>query len=431
MRFWALVRLWLVLICTFLAAPAPTLAQSQAVLNQSSMVTARILAVGPEGVHFGSGFLVGQRGHVVTAAHVVRTADSDKIAVLLHRDGETVWHYARLAHLLATSDIAILHVPGLKDQGAALYSGTVEIGQPVFALGFPLEETGENYDPERPEFSVPVRTDGTVLGMSTDQRYMNQAGFMIDLVDHTARLEQGSSGSALFDHCGRVIGVNAQIRPLRDGREVSVAMAIAPLLRVLSAGQVHYGLDRSRCGSIGGVTGGPAEPSGPVVIAGDGSRLPGAVLPLAADRSGSLRRWFLLGLAGLVVTICIAVGYRIYSRPPPPERLRPSKRRPPLRPERHNRDTDLSGLTITRALMKAQGNRLEVGRSREAALTIPDNSVSRSHAIVTLSGERYSVFDFGSTNGTFIDGRQVPSHREVTVPPGAKLQFGQIMVGLE
>lgn len=54
-------------------------------------------------------------------------------------------------------------------------------------------------------------------------------------------------------------------------------------------------------------------------------------------------------------------------------------------------------------LPKAQSGRLVIGRSHEASLTIGDASMSRSHAVLRWSGERYWLRDQGSLNGTYIN----------------------------
>ncbi|MEN9798286.1 MAG: hypothetical protein RL653_1982 [Pseudomonadota bacterium] len=50
-----------------------------------------------------------------------------------------------------------------------------------------------------------------------------------------------------------------------------------------------------------------------------------------------------------------------------------------------------------------------VGRSREATLSVPDNSVSRKHAKVLRSGGGWAVEDLGSGNGTLVNGEKIAS----------------------
>jgi DNA-binding NtrC family response regulator len=59
---------------------------------------------------------------------------------------------------------------------------------------------------------------------------------------------------------------------------------------------------------------------------------------------------------------------------------------------------------------------IALGRDELAAAGIPDGRVSRRHLHVTLDGDRWSVRDLGSRNGTFVDGRQAQGARDLAVP---------------
>jgi two-component system, NtrC family, response regulator AtoC len=63
-----------------------------------------------------------------------------------------------------------------------------------------------------------------------------------------------------------------------------------------------------------------------------------------------------------------------------------------------------------------------VGRHAPADLVVPDRSLSRAHARLTLGGQgQIKVEDLGSTNGTWLQGVRVTS---ADVSPGAELLFG-------
>jgi diguanylate cyclase (GGDEF)-like protein len=53
------------------------------------------------------------------------------------------------------------------------------------------------------------------------------------------------------------------------------------------------------------------------------------------------------------------------------------------------------------------GDPFEVGRSNKCELSIDQESISRHHARFTYDGERHSVEDLGSTNGTFVNDQPV------------------------
>lgn len=64
-----------------------------------------------------------------------------------------------------------------------------------------------------------------------------------------------------------------------------------------------------------------------------------------------------------------------------------------------------------------------IGRGSEADIRLDDPGVSRRHAEVRLNaGERVSIVDLGSTNGTTVDGRQVG---ESALADGVEVVIGQ------
>ena len=69
-----------------------------------------------------------------------------------------------------------------------------------------------------------------------------------------------------------------------------------------------------------------------------------------------------------------------------------------------------------------------VGREG-ADVMLPDASVSRKHATLTVSeGNRVTLEDLGSTNGTRAAGNPIVSGQKVTLIDGAALKFGSVAV---
>ncbi len=62
-----------------------------------------------------------------------------------------------------------------------------------------------------------------------------------------------------------------------------------------------------------------------------------------------------------------------------------------------------------------------LGRSEDCDVVIGHESLSRKHARLELSGERMTLRDLGSTNGTFVDGREIS---EVAIAPGRSFKLG-------
>ena len=65
-----------------------------------------------------------------------------------------------------------------------------------------------------------------------------------------------------------------------------------------------------------------------------------------------------------------------------------------------------------------------IGRSMECAVVINNESLSRRHAAITISAEKMTIKDLGSSNHTFVDGDRIDSEQEISA--GSKLKFGNI-----
>jgi S1-C subfamily serine protease len=144
----------------------------------------------------GTGFVIDDRGSVLTNAHVV--ANARRVTVRF-ADGKTV--PARLRGADQSTDLALLIVDPKQAELRPLTLGTsaqAQVGDPTVAIGNPfgLDQT---------------LTTGVI---SAKQRRIEAPnGFQIDDVLQTdAAINPGNSGGPLIDAAGRVIGVNSQIR---------------------------------------------------------------------------------------------------------------------------------------------------------------------------------------------------------------------------
>jgi putative serine protease PepD len=151
----------------------------------------------------GSGFVIDDRGHVVTNQHVVSGATSF---------GVSFWNgESREATLVGTdpsTDLAVLKVSGPRSLFAPLRFGdsrALSVGDPVLALGSPFGLEG-------------TLTSGIVSAlnrrMTAPNRYTITGTIQTD-----AAINHGNSGGPLLDARGLVIGVNAQIESDSGGSD--------------------------------------------------------------------------------------------------------------------------------------------------------------------------------------------------------------------
>jgi sigma-B regulation protein RsbU (phosphoserine phosphatase) len=70
----------------------------------------------------------------------------------------------------------------------------------------------------------------------------------------------------------------------------------------------------------------------------------------------------------------------------------------------------------------------KVGRSTEVAISVPDRSVSREHAVLRRTGDSLVVVDLQSRNGTSVNGTRVRGPQ--TLQPGDQIAFGNVVLTL-
>ena len=158
----------------------------------------------------GSGFVIDERGDIVTNDHVVQGAKDIRVGF---SGGGT--YPAKVVGTDPTTDIAVVRV---KAPAAALHpltfasSGGVLVGDRVYAIGNPfgLERT---------------MTAGIVSAMGRDIQAPN--GLVIaNAIQTDAPINHGNSGGPLLDRVGQVIGINSQIEPGTVNANVGVGFAI-------------------------------------------------------------------------------------------------------------------------------------------------------------------------------------------------------------
>ena len=71
---------------------------------------------------------------------------------------------------------------------------------------------------------------------------------------------------------------------------------------------------------------------------------------------------------------------------------------------------------------------LTIGRGADNQLRIGDSSVSRVHAKITFEQGAFRIRDLGSTVGTFVEGKAIPSNRPIALKNGVRIRIGKFEV---
>jgi S1-C subfamily serine protease len=190
-------------------SPVPAAAEGTGVVDVVQRVLPAVVNVvvdTPSGQGEGSGFVIREDGIIVTNAHVVENATS---ITVLTSDEEPVEYEARVIGGDIPADLAILDVDA---EGMATVpmgsSGSLELGQPVVAIGYALGLEGG-----------PSVTSGIVSSLTRqievqdpgcqEECGTDQTRVYSDVIQTDAAINPGNSGGPLVDLAGNVVGINS------------------------------------------------------------------------------------------------------------------------------------------------------------------------------------------------------------------------------
>lgn len=166
----------------------------------------------------GSGVLVSADGKVITAAHVVHTADEITVEF---QDGTLI--PAKVLSSEPTADVALIQLEKLPSSPVIAALGDsekVEVGEQVFVVGAPL---GMSH-------SLTVGHISARRNLKTVYSGMSQSDFF----QTDAAINQGNSGGPLFNMAGEVIGIVSYILSKSGGSEgLGFAVTSSMVRRIL------------------------------------------------------------------------------------------------------------------------------------------------------------------------------------------------------
>lgn len=158
----------------------------------------------------GSGFILDDRGHVVTNAHVVENATTVRVTLADERELE-----AKVKGRDERLDLAVLELQGAKDlpRVALGRSGSLRVGEYVVAIGNP--------------FGL---GNTVTMGIVSAKGRELGAGPYDDFIQTDASINPGNSGGPLFDLEGRVVGISTA---MAAGQGIGFAIPVDALEEVL------------------------------------------------------------------------------------------------------------------------------------------------------------------------------------------------------
>jgi S1-C subfamily serine protease len=248
-------------------APGVVLVRARSVQAEASSFD---LMQRAENVATGSGFVIDEKGHLLTSAHVVAGATDISVSF---GGGKTV--EARVVGKDESTDLAVLEVDPARVDLRPLPLGSsdhVQVGDPTVSIGNPYGR---------------ARTLTTGIVSARQERITAPSGLSVDDVLQTdTPLNPANAGGPLIDATGRVIGVNSQLAAPGPAGAVGIGFAIPidTAKALLPQLQKHLlvtnaylgirgvegeeGLVTMAGGTVAGVRVGEIDPGGPAARAG-------------------------------------------------------------------------------------------------------------------------------------------------------------------
>ncbi|NLU67301.1 trypsin-like peptidase domain-containing protein [Streptomyces sp. HNM0574] len=158
---------------------------------------------GRDGEGTGTGFVLDDRGHILTNNHVVGPAGEGGLVDVTFQGGQTV--QAEVLGQDQGYDLAVVKVSGVSGLTPLPLgnSDSVRVGDPAVAVGAPFGLEGTVTTGIISAKGRPITAGGEQVGDETSY---------VDALQTDAPINPGNSGGPLVDTGGRVIGVNSAIR---------------------------------------------------------------------------------------------------------------------------------------------------------------------------------------------------------------------------
>ncbi|WP_326679481.1 S1C family serine protease [Streptomyces sp. NBC_01237] len=172
-----------------------------------SVVTLHVNGASESGT--GTGFVLDNKGHILTNNHVVSPAGSSGDITVTFSGGETA--AAEIVGKDSGYDLAVVRVTGVSGLKPLPLgnSDNVQVGDPVVAIGAPFDLSNTVTSGIISAKQRPI-TAGGEKGDGTDVSY-------VDALQTDAPINPGNSGGPLVDAQAHVIGINSAIRAADSG----------------------------------------------------------------------------------------------------------------------------------------------------------------------------------------------------------------------
>lgn len=219
--------------------------------------TVRIVVISGSRYGTGTGFIVNDQGYILTNNHVADGNGNTFVFISGRFTSEASLIAAQVIDTDRQKDVSLLYAPSLANYRPVTLNTTApKVGEPIYTFGFP--GIGDDYSSttifQNTSFSADAQANSAILSRKFNGSWQNGGG-NFSIIQHSAGLNPGNSGGALFDDCGQVIGINTMStgsgRIFRDatsqfgfdvmaGQDVAFASAIQAGIELLRSNGIAF-----------------------------------------------------------------------------------------------------------------------------------------------------------------------------------------------
>jgi len=404
------------------------LADAVEVAQIAQKATFRIVNLAAQGTE--TGFLINDKGYVITNNHVTEGYQQGKLLVL---NKYNKYEAVKVVKTYPNQDITILKIENYTD-GEFLKLQSPELiqkGHASFSLGYPGGSDIVGDDDALQDSTIKSGDVSKILTTSSGDGDF-PTGYK--LIETSSDINGGNSGGPLLSRLGTVIGINTfksnDTATLVTGGSIVQgifwAIHVEELIKVLKENNIAYTLSTEDIGEVN--TGDIQEnidevqSNNKIIFIVIGLIIAFGILLFSLIKKSSAGNVKQKELSKLLRDKMKKYRSReeIHQEPSPTPSPKPKPK-----PKKEKTKVVLEMLvpedsSLPKIHLESKKS-ITIGRDNGCDIVINDSEVSKKHLRITLIGTLVEIEDLDSSNSTYIDGKKLDAHKKVMLQKNERL----------